>query len=254
MGLHHTSLQPPGPPGLRPLPALLHCDLAARRAFGQRSIARRPPQPLLSGAEFWRRAAAAGGRWEHFCRLSTALSGSGLRSLVLYKYYKLGFCRNKQGFIMNSETRPCFKRGSEGWQCELQGSCCAFTTDGLSCVSRLCWHLAEHRALYGHRGDTAGTGLGSSDGRRHLVSVRCRRGKSLWPPPNSGDDASLLGRMGQKLAKEIPGAGTVPAAARAALGSGQSPLRRAQQVAAGLPAAVAAAPAANPCGGNGLLH
>lgn len=79
-------------------------------------------------------------------------------------------------------------------------------------------------------------------------------------------DASLLGRTGRNLAKEIPGAGTVPAAARAALGSGQSPSRRARAggrraprcggcragIAAGrqVPAWPAAA---SPCGRNGLL-
>lgn len=51
-------------------------------------------------------------RWEHFCRLRAALPSLGLHGLVFYQYYKLGFCRNKQGFIINSEIRPCFKRGS----------------------------------------------------------------------------------------------------------------------------------------------
>ena len=47
-----------------------------------------------------------------FCRLRAGLLGSGLHTLIFYKYYKLGFCRNKQGFIISSEIRLYFKRGS----------------------------------------------------------------------------------------------------------------------------------------------
>lgn len=92
------------------------------RAFGQSAEAGLSCLEATQVASLLRSVSARGcpsrdggctwARWEHFCRLRAALPSSGLCGLVFYKYYKLGFCRNKQGFIISSEIRPCFKRGS----------------------------------------------------------------------------------------------------------------------------------------------